>query len=212
MSAETHDPRRWGRWQIIALAVMFVGPAVFAWGMVLSGWRPAATTNNGTLVQPPVALDASGWAARGADALPEGLFRGRWSLMAAVAGDCGADCAALLDKLRRVRIALDKDMTRVQVVVVQPRQASGPADGAVFPGLSTLTAPRAAVASLVERAPTGGERMALHVLDYEGLRMMTHALPLDASALLDDLEKLLKNANEDAERIERLRSRGEGEA
>jgi len=42
--------------------------------------------------------------------------------------------------------------------------------------------------------------MAAHIVDYRGYHVMRYAQPLDASGLLDDLDKLLRLAKEEAER------------
>ncbi|WP_435103000.1 hypothetical protein [Arhodomonas sp. AD133] len=196
-----------GRVQLVALAAMFFGPALLAWAMVITDWRPAGTINHGELIEPPVRQDTEGWRVRDGVALTPAWFRGHWSWLVPVAGDCGKACAALLDELRRVRLALDKDADRIRVVLLQPRYASPPAPPARFPALELVTAPPGALAGVANAAASAGEtegELPVVVVDYLGFRMMAYPSPVDGSAVLDDMERLLKLAKEQVERYQQL--------
>ena len=103
--AKRHGGPWRGRVGLILLFALFFAPALLAWLLVLSGWRPASLTHHGELIQPPrpVAELVLGGAA-GTD-----LFAGLWSLLLVVPSECGDDCRQALDGLQRVRIARNKD-------------------------------------------------------------------------------------------------------
>ncbi len=86
---------------LLLLAALTLLPMAFGAGLYYSGWRPAATSNHGTLVVPPVRLHVDG-------------VTGKWSLLLVGGTDCGAPCTARLDDLRRVRVALAKEWQRTQ--------------------------------------------------------------------------------------------------
>ena len=182
-----------GRWQLIALLAIFILPTLGAMVMVFSDWRPGTFTNNGDLVQPPEQLNPERW--RAVDGAAPTLA-GDWLLVMPQTAPCGESCLARLDALNRVRIALDRDIERVRLVVLQPQRLTAPV---VEPaeGIVNLAAPAAEVERLSRH---DGEPIAAQIVDYRGYQVLRYAAPLDASGLLDDLEKLLRLAKEEAER------------
>lgn len=182
-----------GRWQPFALLALFILPTAGAMVMVFSDWRPSTFTNNGDLVQPAEQLSPEQWQGV-SEAAP--TLAGDWLIIAPQRGDCGSDCRDRVDQLNRAQIALDRDIERVQLVVLQPDSRETPVFDPV-PGILNLSAP----AAVVDRLATHeGEPMAAHIVDYRGYHVMRYARPLDASGLLDDLESLLSLAKEEAER------------
>jgi hypothetical protein len=86
---------------LLLLFVLSLLPIAVGTGLYFMGWRPAQTSNHGTLITPPVpvAIDAPA---------------GRWSLVLLGDGACDTACVARLDELRRVRVSLAKEMHRTQ--------------------------------------------------------------------------------------------------
>jgi len=185
-----------GRWQLMALALLFFVPTLAAMVLVFTNWRPAGFTNNGELVQPAEQLDPEAWEAVGQEEVP--VLKGDWLLVVPQTTACQTECRERLDVLNRARVALDRDIERVRLVVLQPNtrdQAVIAADDSA--DLLTLAAAPAVVAALSQH---DGEPMAAHIVDYRGFHVMRYAAPLDAAGLLDDLEKLLRLSKEEAER------------
>ena len=185
-----------GRWQLMALALLFFVPTLAAMVLVFTNWRPAGFTNNGELVQPAEQLNPEAWEAVGQGEVP--VFKGDWLLVVPQTTACQTECRERLDVLNRARVALDRDIERVRLIVLQPNtrdQAVIEADDSA--DLLTLAAAPAVVAALSQH---DGEPMAAHIVDYRGFHVMRYAAPLDAAGLLDDLEKLLRLSKEEAER------------
>lgn len=185
-----------GRWQLMALALLFFVPTLAAMVLVFTNWRPAGFTNNGELVQPAEQLSPEAWEAIGQEQVP--VLKGDWLLVVPQTTACQTDCRERLDVLNRARVALDRDIERVRLIVLQPNtrdQAVIEADDSA--DLLTLAAAPAVVAALSQH---DGEPMAAHIVDYRGFHVMRYAAPLDAAGLLDDLEKLLRLSKEEAER------------
>jgi hypothetical protein len=99
----------WRRALLLMVALSLL-PIAIGTGLYLIGWRPAKTSNYGTLITPPspIAIDAP---------------TGRWSLVLIGDGVCDAACSARLDELRRVRVSLAKEMHRIQLLRVAPPAA-----------------------------------------------------------------------------------------
>ncbi|NLO80866.1 MAG: hypothetical protein GX093_11315 [Xanthomonadaceae bacterium] len=192
--AKRHGSPWRGRVGLILLFALFFAPALLAWLLVLSGWRPASLTHHGELIQPPrpVAELVLGGAA-GTD-----LFAGLWSLLLVVPSECGDDCRQALDGLQRVRIALNKDAGRVQLLLALPNGVAAPAP--MPAGVALLRLPAAQASSL---ASGNGAALAVHIVDPFEYRMMRYAAPFDASGLLKDLRRLLRLSNEEIERLRR---------
>jgi len=118
-----------GRRQFVPLAILgaCVAPLAAAWLLTCSGigWQPQATVNVGKLVLPPVLLKTSGLRLSNGQALaPDGL-RGRWRIAAFAVNH--RDAGDRLTIMRRVQLALGKNVLRVQRVLFLPK-GSEPVD------------------------------------------------------------------------------------
>lgn len=192
-----------GKWRnrswLILLFVLFFTPALLAWLLVLGGWRPAGASHHGELIQPPVPVAELPLSSRDAGTSEPRGFAGLWSLLLIVPEDCTAACEQALDRLQRVRIALNKDAKRVQLLLVLPPQAPTPA---LPMGFKILRLPAETAAELA-RPPAGEASLAVHMIDPYEFRMMKYSAPLDAQGLLKDLQRLLRLSNEDIEQLRR---------
>ena len=185
-----------GRWQLIALIVLFFVPTLAAMVLVFTNWRPAGFTNNGELVQPAEQLNPQTWETVGAE--PKPVLTGDWLVVVPQSDECQTTCIERLDVLNRARVALDRDIERVRLIVLQPNTRTEPViEASAAADLLTLAAAPATLAALTRH---DGEPMAAHIVDYRGFHVMRYAAPLDAAGLLDDLEKLLRLSKEEAER------------
>ncbi len=107
------ESRRSGRRQFLLVASLFIVPVVTAILLYFSSdWRPVVNSQ-GTLIDPPRTLTASGLALPDGQPAPADVFQGRWSIVHPAAA-CDARTEALFDELGRVRLALDKDAPRVR--------------------------------------------------------------------------------------------------
>lgn len=193
---------RWrNRRRLILIFLAFFVPALSAWVLVLSGWRPGEpTAQHGRLLQPPVPVAELALLTANGTVLQPQSFDGLWSMLLIVDGQCNEDCAYSLDRLLRVYISLNKDVDRVQLLLVVPQEELAPT--ALPEGLPLLRLPKAAMTGLV--APGS---VAVHLVDPYGYRMMQYPAPLDAEGLLKDLRRLLRLSNEDVERYVRTGGR-----
>jgi hypothetical protein len=185
MSAATvHDRRQ--RRLLVGLAVLFFAPIALSFYLYYgrSALQPLGKVNHGVLVQPPRALPAAALPAAGS---------GKWTLIVVAEGGCDAACVRRLYDTRQVRTALDRDMPRVQRVLV----ATGACCDETFlrrehPDLVTVQSD--AVAPLLEdlRADDAPPAGRIFVVDPLGNFMMWYPADAPPKGLLEDMKRLLK--------------------
>ncbi len=111
------DPQTKGRLQLALIGIIFVGPLLLAYLLYNSdsGWIPAAGTEHGLLLDPPLLLPDTVLTPGSDTDGPK--FRGKWSLIIIAEGRCAETCKNALYETRQVRRALGRDDGRVQRVL-----------------------------------------------------------------------------------------------
>jgi hypothetical protein len=194
-----HDRRQ--RRLLIGLALLFFAPLGLSFYLYYSpsGWRPGNRVNHGDLIDPPRPLpnlilhDPRAGAASGKPGL---ALTGKWTLLYVGAGNCSALCRSQLYETRQVRIALNRDMDRVQRVFVALQECCDwQFLDAQHPDLVTVgaTADTAPLLDLLPGfngiAPLAADR--LYLIDPLGNLMMSYAPGAQPKGLLTDLKRLL---------------------
>lgn len=193
----TPDQVRRGRRTAFLLFALGFGPMIVATVMFYTGWlNPAGHTNNGTLVQPVVPVQALHLQTESGEPLEARFGPDKvdpeWLLMV-VAGDCGSNCQELLYLARQVNIALGKNANRVSRAAAL---GSVPSD---------LSAKWSQEYSLMERLvpaegttpawPTGinpASEPRILLVDPFGNVMMHYGAEHSGKDMLEDLKHLLK--------------------
>ena len=196
------DPRavRRGRRQLLLLAALFFVPLAVAFWIYYgpTGWRPSGDASKGDLIDPARPLAALALAQ--ADGSPTGaeFLRGKWSMVYVGDGLCDDRCRKALYLTRQSRIALNKDMDRVQrVFLVTGRCCDRGFLAQEHPDLIVARVDDDASAALLEPFPTyGGVPLAdagrIYLVDPLGNLMMSYAPTAPDKALLTDMKKLLR--------------------
>jgi cytochrome oxidase Cu insertion factor (SCO1/SenC/PrrC family) len=195
--------RRQQRQALIGLALLFFAPLAFAFLLYYGvGWRPGGHVNHGELIDPPrplpaVALprvdtkDPSGQALTAPDFLTH-----KWTLLYWGSGACAQRCKTDLYNTRQVRIALDRDMDRVQRVFV----ARGECCDLTFlreqhPDLITVreTPEAGPILALLRLSQTDDPATAdrVYLVDPLGNVMMVYPPDGRPKGMLEDLKRLL---------------------
>ena len=211
MSAASLDHTRRQRRILIAVALLFFAPLGLAFYLYYGhvGWRPGGRVNHGELIEPPRPLPAltlplvtsgrpGSEPAEGAVTAPD-FLRHKWTFLYWGSGSCSARCRTDLYNTRQVRIALNRDMDRVQRVFL----AEGACCDRDFlheqhPDLITVLATPAALPLLAQLEPKrgpgavqdrGGDR--IYLVDPLGNLMMSYAPDANAKGMLEDMKRLL---------------------
>lgn len=198
---------RRGRRSLLLLLAAFFVPMGIAWILFFTGWRPAATSNHGDLLDTPVQLETPAMerlAGPGdTDGPPE--LRGKWTMLMTLQGACDADCEQRLRETRQVRRALAQNSDRAQRVLVLGEGTQPPDDG-LLQRHGDLHVVRTQGTDWT-RPPRTDAPVALSLVDSRGYQMMYYGEPFDASGMLDDLRHLLRLSNIDIERLDGLTDR-----
>ncbi|MDF3021672.1 MAG: hypothetical protein K0Q92_2975 [Steroidobacteraceae bacterium] len=188
------DSRARGRRNFLLLAAMFLVPVFVVFAMYYGGlWSPSGSSAKGELVHPAQPLEFSGLRQSDGSAAGIDLFQGKWSLIYVGDGACDSECRTALTYGRQTRLAVGKDMDRVQRVFLTTGNCCdrGYLD-AEQPGLVTLDASSEDARALLAQFP-GERRVSLYIVDPLGNLMMRHdARQVINKDLLSDLKKLLK--------------------
>lgn len=196
MDPETNIPPKRQRWVVPLLAVLFFGPLLAAWLFYFTGdgWRPGGSVNHGRLLAPTVTLAA--FSPPGSAAGAPSLFRENWTLL--VMGDqrCEAACRDVLDKVRRVRLALRQEAPRVRrVLLSEPPPPSDQDTG--LSSLSVLDPPGRAILAGIEEAAGAQVQVraqvwSVFVVDPLGNVIMVFQPDFEMRGMLADLKRLLR--------------------
>jgi hypothetical protein len=194
-----HDRRQ--RRLLVGLALLFFAPLAVSFYLYYGApWRPVGHVNHGDLIDPPrpLPLVSLPLAARGAAAADPGSlrFRNKWTLLYVGAGECAAVCRADLYNMRQVRLALNRDLDRVQrVFIARGVCCDWRFLDAEHPDLLTAlatpeAAPLLALLPAVDGiAPAAAER--IYLIDPLGNLMMSYAPAAKPKGMLQDLKRLL---------------------
>jgi cytochrome oxidase Cu insertion factor (SCO1/SenC/PrrC family) len=193
--------RRRGRRQLIFLASLFFVPLLVAFWLYYggSGWRPAGGTNKGDLIDPAVPLPAVSLAKPDGTRTPADFLQGQWTIAYLGDGACDERCRKALYLSRQTRLALNKDMDRVQRVFL----ATGPRVDTQFVAVEHADLLVAIVDDDADSkallatfpafdgvAPTAAGR--LFLIDPLGNLVLSYSAAAPDKALLADVKKLLR--------------------
>jgi cytochrome oxidase Cu insertion factor (SCO1/SenC/PrrC family) len=196
------DPQvvRRGRRQLLLLAALFFVPLAIAFWMYYgpTGWRPSGDASKGDLIDPARPLAALALTTADGQRTDAQFLRGRWSMVYVGDGLCDKRCREALYLTRQTRIALNKDMDRVQrVLLVTGRCCDRGFLAQEHPDLIVARVDDDASAALLEPFPTyGGVPLAdagrVYLVDPLGNLLMSYAPTAPDKALLTDMKKLLR--------------------
>lgn len=170
-ASSLNPPRPPGRFLALVVGLLLL-PFVLAGALYASGWQPARLNHHGRLVEPPQQLPPL---VRSDD--------GRWLLVYAPGASCEAACLQRIDELRRVQVALYKDMGRLRRVVLL--------DNAPSAALNRLAEQQPDLV-LAPRPPGWPALQGIQLIDPQGWRVLDYADDVGARELRSDLERLLK--------------------
>lgn len=199
-SHHDRDAVKRGRRQFLALAALFFVPLAVAFWLYYgpTGWRPVGGSNQGDLLEPARPLPSMALPTPDGGATDPGLLRGRWTWLYVGDGLCDDRCRKALYLTRQSRIALSKDMDRVQrVFLVTDRCCDRAFLAQEHPDLVVALVGTAEAAALLEPFPVYdgvpvGSAGRVYLVDPLGNLVMSYSAAAPDKALLSDLKKLLR--------------------
>lgn len=196
---QDQHPVRRGRRQLLAVAAIFFVPLFVAFWLYYGPghWRPTGGTNQGEIIDPARPLPAVSLEKPDGTQTGEQFLRGKWTLLYVGNGACGPECRKALFLTRQSRIALNKDMDRLQrVFLVTQRCCDSKYLAAEHPDLLVARLDSPAGARLIHEFPAypdaPGAAGRIYLVDPLGNLMMSYPRGGPDKALLTDLKKLLR--------------------
>ena len=170
---------------LIGVGLMFFAPLAISFILYYGhGWHPGGQVNHGELIQPPRPLPDAGLPA------PHSLQH-KWTMLYVQHGPCDALCLKRLYDMRQVRTALDRDMERVQRVLIADADCCDEQKmHELHPDL--ITAPTgASVEALLNLLPDSSTHR-IYLVDPLGNVMMSYAADAPPKGMLEDMKRLLR--------------------
>ena len=200
MSGPAPDAVTRGRRQLLALAALFFVPLAVAFWLYYgpSDWRPAGGSNAGDLLDPARPLPELALPTPDGGTTDPRLLRGKWSWIYVGDGLCDDRCRKALYLTRQSRIALNKDIDRVQrVFLVTARCCDLAFLAQEHPDLVVGLVETAQAGALLEPFPVyDGVPIAsagrVYLVDPLGNLVLSYSAAAPDKALLTDLRKLLR--------------------
>jgi hypothetical protein len=197
---------RRGRRVLIGVALMFFAPLGLSFYLYYGhgSWLPGGRVNAGDLIQPPrplpalalpLASGATEGAANASGTTNAQFLRGKWTFLYVQRGVCDEECLRHLYDTRQVRLALDREMNRVQRVFIGD---AGCCDlkqlRAAHPDLIAIRASADDEPLLALLAATGEARdsQRIYLIDPLGNLMMSYAANAKPKGMLEDIKRLLR--------------------
>lgn len=195
MMTNPENPRWSSRAMIILIALTSAVPFGLAWYYARHPELIEKTSNYGTLILPSRQLDPAQLVASAANPGDvDAQIRGRWLLLQAAPETCAASCTEALHKTHQAWLMLNKEMPRVQRLLLAASENAARAapevarDDALL--ITGLTPPvLQALTSAIGKPPGEG---VLILLDPLGNLVLWYDTGFDPYKLVKDLKHLLK--------------------
>jgi hypothetical protein len=195
-----HDRRQ--RRVLIGVALMFFAPLALSFYLYYGKfWHPGGRVNAGELIEPARPLPAlalplaSPGAGTNSDQTNPQFLKGKWTLLYVQHGRCDDECRRHLYDTRQVRLALDREMNRVQRVFIGDTDCCDLKELlTVHPDLIAIRA-GAADEPLLGLLPTRSGAVNSHrvyLIDPLGNAMMFYEHDARPKGMLEDMKRLLR--------------------
>jgi hypothetical protein len=185
MSEAQAPHRRRGRWQLVLILLMVIGPMILATGMYkLQFWVPEGRSYHGELIG-----NGQSRAELGVRADEE-----RWQMLVTAPQDCSVDCQQLVYLARQIQVGLGRDASRAShaLAVAQPLSADYEAKlKHEYPQLQRYPLDLSTYTKNVQ----GKGSAQLWIIDPHGNLVLRFDPTVKGKDLLNDLRHLLKLSN-----------------
>lgn len=181
---------------LLLMLGLFSLPILIVVGMYYVEWRPDGQSH-GTLISPPVALHLETLPTFSGANLESAQWRQRWNLVHIARGGCDTRCEEEVHTLRQVHVSLNKEIDRLQRILVVPGPAANDTLARLqqrYPDQIIIVGKDAdALAAQIESATESGDQTGtVSLVDPLGNVMMHYPEPYDPKGLRQDLTRLLK--------------------
>ncbi|AZE75886.1 hypothetical protein [Pseudomonas synxantha] len=177
--------RRKGRWQLVLILLMVVGPMVLATLMYkLQFWVPDSRSYHGELIG-----NGQTRADIGVQADED-----RWQLLVTASATCAADCQQLVYLARQLQIGLGRDASRASHALASAQPVAAQYDAKLKAEYPQLQRYPLDLPTFTRSAAAPGEAQ-LWIVDPHGNLVLRYDAKVKGKDLLNDLRLLLKLSN-----------------
>jgi hypothetical protein len=189
-----HDRRQ--RRILIGLALMFFAPLGLSFYLYYGkSWRPGGRVNAGELIAPARPLPSLALPLANAGETNPQFLKGKWTLLYVQRGRCDDECRKALYDTRQVRLALDREMDRVQRVLIGDSDCCDFQElKAAHPDLIVIRASPAdePLLALLPKIAGAVNAQRVYLIDPLGNVMMSYAPDVKSKGMLEDMKRLLR--------------------
>jgi hypothetical protein len=193
---------------LVGIALLFFAPLGLAFYLYYGHgtWHPGGRVNAGELIEPARPLPSLSLPLQGTGNTQPNFLKGKWTLLYVYVeqGTCGQNCRVSLYNTRQVRLALDRDMNRVQRVFIagdaccdaqflheqHPDLITIRASAADAPLLALLPGRDSPTAAA--DGPSAAKAPRVYLIDPLGNLMMSYAAGAKPKGMLEDMKRLLR--------------------
>jgi cytochrome oxidase Cu insertion factor (SCO1/SenC/PrrC family) len=195
-----HDRRQ--RRILIGIALLFFAPLALSFYLYYGRhWHPGGRVNAGELIEPARPLPAlalplaAGENSSGKAETDAQFLKGKWTFLYVQHGLCDDECRRHLYDTRQVRLALDREMTRVQRVFIADADCCDLAElKAAHPDLIVIRAGAAdePLLALLPGSSGAVNSQRIYLVDPLGNAMMFYGPEAKPKGMLEDMKRLLR--------------------
>jgi cytochrome oxidase Cu insertion factor (SCO1/SenC/PrrC family) len=193
MSERARDRRQ--RRILIGVALMFFAPLGLSFYLYYGkSWHPGGHVNAGELIQPARPLPSLALPLLSTGETPPQFLKGKWTFLYLQHGPCDDECRRRLYDTRQVRLALDREMTRVQRVFIGDGDCCDLQElKAAHPDLIAVRASPAdePLLDLLPNHEGAVNSHRVYLIDPLGNLMMFYTPGAKPKGMLDDMKRLL---------------------
>lgn len=176
------------RINLILIFAVFAVPLIAAY-LSYYVWPPQGRLNYGELIEPKTLPDVSLRDVQNNE-LPLSQLRGKWIMLTVDSATCDEACNLKLYLMRQIRIAMSKEMNRIERVLLLRGDDKSPSEIATkYPGMHTLSGTTDVLLKTLSAEPNVADYIFL--IDPVGQVMMRYGKNPDATGIRRDLNRLL---------------------
>ena len=181
---------------LIGVALMFFAPLGLSFYLYYGkGWHPGGHVNAGELIAPARPLPSLALPLAGTGETNPQFLKGKWTFLYLQHGPCDDECRRHLYDTRQVRLALDREMTRVQRVFIGDENCCDLTElKAAHPDLIAVRASPAdePLRDLLPTLSGAANSHRVYLIDPLGNLMMFYSPEAKPKGMLDDMKRLLR--------------------
>lgn len=184
--SDASPSRRRGRWQLLLLLALTIGPMVLATAMYQwRFWVPDGRNYHGELI---------GNGQSRADLGVQSAKETRWQILVTAPQDCAEDCRQLVYLARQIQIGLGREASRASHALANAQPLADDYSAKLareYPKLERFSLD----AQAYDKATEGGSAAQLWIIDPHGNLVLRYDAKVKGKAVLNDLRHLLKLSN-----------------